>query len=597
MQDLYRGFKKVSEDDNHAVLEHEQGHRLNIAKSGLSKKHLRNLSNLPLHQAQGTPIEENEMQSQEFDSGDALKNIGAQITEAVAQKVIEGAEESISPEQIEQMPEPTATDIQTGQPVYKAPGATPSEPSTIMQQGGSRKVDPANLPVGPLDVYGEILSPGGATLTYEQAKQIAEEKKAQQLAAQEQAQKEPSSLAPGETGPGILGATAPSAEAPSLAAEQPTPQVSAPETIQPVRRLDLTRPVLAPTITKTPEEIMVDPNASEFDRANAFIMAAQNVQQRIENADKQFQEELRKPENQINPDRFYENMSTGRKIRTIIGLILGGAAGGILKQENPVLAMLNKQIDMDIEAQKASRADKYNLYKQNLEVLRDGRAAYFQTASQLRSLVDMKLQDAQLKLDPTNQAGKLALQAAMAENRTKLRQAQNELTKIELRKTYSAAAQKGDVIEMPDELDDRLESAVRVTDNKGRPVKLYARSKGMVNELQKRADAISTAENALKRVVDFNKKYGWQLSVPVLEKVGFQSQMADAAETLNAEVRFAVSNLLSSGQLSERNADLFEDIFPKGGALKQEDAQKKAIQAARLLKDMKDTLIKNNLIR
>jgi len=97
MQDLYRGFKKVNEDEQRAVLKHENGHELVIAKSGISKKQKRALDKLPIHQAEGTPIEEEQPQVPEpqLDSGNALKQIGAQITEAVAQKVIEGAEESI----------------------------------------------------------------------------------------------------------------------------------------------------------------------------------------------------------------------------------------------------------------------------------------------------------------------------------------------------------------------------------------------------------------------------------------------------------------------------------------------------------------------
>ena len=96
MQDLYKGFKKVNEDDSRAVLKHENGHELVIAKGGISKKQRKALDKLPIHQAEGTPTEEeNQMPVPELDSGDALKNIGAQITEAVAQKVIQGAEESI----------------------------------------------------------------------------------------------------------------------------------------------------------------------------------------------------------------------------------------------------------------------------------------------------------------------------------------------------------------------------------------------------------------------------------------------------------------------------------------------------------------------
>lgn len=588
MQDLYKGFKKVNEDDSRAVLKHENGHELVIAKGGISKKQRKALDKLPIHQAEGTPTEEeNQMPVPELDSGDALKNIGAQITEAVAQKVIQGAEESISPQQIAAMPEPTATDVATGEPVYRGDGATPAE------EPGPRFAPRGPLPPGPLASINPLNVPD--YLPGETGDQYAARKQREYdeyQAAQRGEVTEPVAMEPGEQGPGILGAAAPSLQEPV-----PTTTEEVAEQVEPTperRPLDLGRPLQAPAITRLPEEVMVDPNVSEADRANAFIMAAQNVQARIEQADIDFRTEMRKPENQINPDRLYENMSTGKKIRTMIGILLGGAAGGILRQENPVMAMLNKQIERDIESQRASRADKMNLYKQNLDILKDGRAAYFQTATQLRGIVEMKLQDAKLKLDPNNIAGRTAIDAAIAENRLKAQQAKEGLAKFEMRKAYDQAQQEGKLIEVPDRLDERLESAVRVTDQKGRSVKLYARNKGAVSDLQKRSDAIASAESALRRIIDFNNKYGRQLEVVGIDVLG---EMPAAAEALNAEARIAISSLLSTGQISERNVKLFEDILPKAGQIKLSDAAQKAAQSAKLLKDMKDLLIKNNLTR
>lgn len=565
MQDLYRGFKKVNEDEQRAVLKHENGHELVIAKGGISKKQKRALDKLPIYQAEGTPIEEEQPQAPEpqLDSGDALKQIGAQITEAVAQKVIEGAEESI--------------------PSQRGPASvTPEEMAALKQYSEQQQAPveprPEGTPAPGLSAYG--------TPEQEMAARIPSEPSGFGAALMEpQAVQEREIAAPGETGPGILGATTP-----SVGETEPQPE------IEPQRRLDLSRAMQPPSVVRPPEEVMVDPNVSDTERANAFIMAAQNVQAKIEDADRAFREEMRKPENQINPDRFYESMSTGKKIRTMIGIILGGAAGGILRQENPVMAMLNKQIERDIESQKLAQAGKMNLYKQNLEILKDGRAAYFQTATQLRSIVDMKLQDAKLQLDPNNIAGRTALDAAIAENRLKARKAKDESARIEMTKQFERAQQINPSLEIPDRLDERLESAVRVTDKKGRSVKLYARNKGAVSDLQKRSDAIASAESALRRIITFNNQYGRQLEVPGIG-VDVLGEMANAAESLNAEAKIAIVGLLSTGQISERNAKLFEDILPKAGGLKMEDAKQKAAQTAKLLKDMKDLLIQNNLTK
>ena len=51
-------FHKVSEDDNRAVLQHEAGHQIHIAKPALSRDMLKQLAALPLHQAEGTKSED-----------------------------------------------------------------------------------------------------------------------------------------------------------------------------------------------------------------------------------------------------------------------------------------------------------------------------------------------------------------------------------------------------------------------------------------------------------------------------------------------------------------------------------------------------------
>lgn len=60
--------------------------------------------------------------------------------------------------------------------------------------------------------------------------------------------------------------------------------------------------------------------------------------------------------NPINPNAYLENMGTGKKISTAIGLALGGFKQGFSGGNNPAMDFLNNQINRDIEGQKA-RAD------------------------------------------------------------------------------------------------------------------------------------------------------------------------------------------------------------------------------------------------
>lgn len=567
MQDLYKGFKKVSDDAESATLEHENGHRLSIAKSGLSRKQKQALNRLPLHQAEGSqkPIPvQTEMQPEEVvDPGAQLQQAGAQIADAVAQQMVQGAtsavgekqSEVLTPQQIEAMPEPNATDVATGQPVSKLAGISPTGFSErerqLVEMGGGSALDLETL-----------------------ARQSEAEK---QKEAQKPLLEEDQDLTR------------------ALAREDLTPQAPAPqapvEAAPQAPTIDLTKPLAPPAIARTPEEVMVDPNVSVSERANAFISAAANIQKRIEDSETKFKEEMQKPENMINRDRVFDNMSTSKKIRTIIGMLLGGMSAGILRTENPVIKMLNDEIEKDVQLQQRAREEKINLFKTNLDTLKDARASYFQTTNNLRTVVELEMQDALRKLDPKNQAGRLALQAAMAENRAKIAKGNEELTKSELIKQYEQAAARGQFVEIPDELDERKDRIVRVPDQKGRFVKMYARNSQSSKEMQEKANAIASAQTALKRIVEFNKEHGRQLELGA----GIETHMAAAADTLNSAALFAVQQLLSSGNISERNARLFEDIFPKAGAIKQGDAQNKAIQVNKLINDLKKQLIEGNL--
>jgi len=68
----------------------------------------------------------------------------------------------------------------------------------------------------------------------------------------------------------------------------------------------------------------------------------------------------------IDPNHFHDSMSTGQKIRTAIGMLLGGMGSGITHTENPVMKWMNQQVDRDIEAQKSKVNSIYQHYNNQL---------------------------------------------------------------------------------------------------------------------------------------------------------------------------------------------------------------------------------------
>jgi hypothetical protein len=79
-----------------------------------------------------------------------------------------------------------------------------------------------------------------------------------------------------------------------------------------------------------------------------------------------FMDDLRNE--RVNPRHFQESQTTGQKVATAIGLMLGGMSGGILGTgHNPALDFLNKQIDRDIASQQENIGIKKSLLQANLQ--------------------------------------------------------------------------------------------------------------------------------------------------------------------------------------------------------------------------------------
>lgn len=65
----------------------------------------------------------------------------------------------------------------------------------------------------------------------------------------------------------------------------------------------------------------------------------------------------------IDPKAYINNMSSGQKLSTAIGLILGGIGGGIDRSgQNPAMEFLNQQINRDVEAQVKNRDNKLTIF-------------------------------------------------------------------------------------------------------------------------------------------------------------------------------------------------------------------------------------------
>lgn len=99
----------------------------------------------------------------------------------------------------------------------------------------------------------------------------------------------------------------------------------------------------------------------------------------------------------IDPGRVINNMSTGSKIGTAIGLIIGGMGSGITHQPNLAYEMLNNEINNDIKAQTDEMGKKQNLMTANMQQFRNVQDAQQATRANKLGIIDLEMKKAAMQ--------------------------------------------------------------------------------------------------------------------------------------------------------------------------------------------------------
>lgn len=112
----------------------------------------------------------------------------------------------------------------------------------------------------------------------------------------------------------------------------------------------------------------------------------------------------------VDPERYVNNMSTGGKITSAIGLILGGMGAGLTNGPNLAFQYLQKQIDNDIDSQKGEIGKKQNLLSQSIQEEGSFRAGYDQARVNTNDILASRLrQEAAKAQNPMAQGTLLEL--------------------------------------------------------------------------------------------------------------------------------------------------------------------------------------------
>lgn len=279
--------------------------------------------------------------------------------------------------------------------------------------------------------------------------------------------------------------------------------------------------------------------------------------EKLDNDIKQIQNSIMT--DKINPNRVWQNMSTGNRVLASIGIMLGGLSQGLgNRKDNPAMDVINAAIDRDIDAQKSELGKKQNLLSFNLAQYGRMDQAFAATKMQLLGITQ-----AQLNKTAAQMGSKQALAAAqVASGQLDLQMA---TLKNKLASDYAAAQRmqepKGLGFDDLMKLDEKTrEVMVPIPPTAG-------------DQFKNRFIPAVTKEDATKIKTAYTL---YQETLPLLQRVktamdkGFtlpKTAQNDIAQSLKSELILLQKKLQQLGQITEADMDLVNPLIPTVGTL------------------------------
>lgn len=256
----------------------------------------------------------------------------------------------------------------------------------------------------------------------------------------------------------------------------------------------------------------------------------------------------------VDPDRMWNEKSTGGKIASILGILVSGIGSGMARQENLALKLLNQQIDRDIDAQKANITNKQNLFNRNLAELGEERTAEAQTRLDLLTAAEFKIKEAAAKAKvPQAQA---ATQAALGQI-----EMQKMNLKIQMGKMMSEAQSLG-VTGGDAGIPIGKESYAMLTDPKYREVRVPLFDRGKVyqasspQEGEKLRKVEASYQQALKLLNELNDLSG------IMPKASFDKNAR--AKTIRKELPALLNSVNEYANFTEGHQAYLSELFSSG---------------------------------
>jgi hypothetical protein len=389
-----KGWHKVSSDKTHTVMRDPKGHELKVCHSALSKGHRAALDKLPVQMAEGglVSMAHGGVVERHFDGGVAGEEQASSLPQGMDEvEAIQMAASQVNPMEVE---------------------------LERRKQMLSQQMTPV-LP-GPQDRELAIEEAAIGQMTHNQeqarAKQMATLANEQQAAmakrdqvASINAQRERLGLTPLPVPEAPTGQAAAANSVMQAAAPQSQPMAAqAPQMgmdSNPMSGIEMQKRGLAMQAESLQNQAARDVQAIDSDAARAAKDQA-TFQENFNKLEAERQTLIRGlEEGKIDPRRVWNDMNVGSKIATGIGMILGGIGGGMLHQENPVMKMLNQQMEHDLQAQKTELGKKETLLSANMRQFGNVKDAMEMTRIQQRdTLLNQLKKSASLAQGPQAKA-------------------------------------------------------------------------------------------------------------------------------------------------------------------------------------------------
>ncbi len=364
-------FKKLSSDEKTTTLQHPDGHSIKILHSALAPEMQEQLKKLPTHKPK----------EQHFEEGGDVKA---------------EAEDSSG--------KPVTININNG-------GQDQPQTPTVAQSFGQAL---GRTPLGMgARALGAIPGAVNAAAPYvDQAvrgfrNEVAGEPLNEAKAPEAEAATAPSPAAP-------AAATAPSGEVPTSGDEELPKFKDLPKDISAGQEYNLGTAGIALQQKAEQQKAAADLQAAQTHEANLRMQQA-TYDNGVQELGRGIQDTIQDiKDGHIDPNHFLESKSTLGKVSTAIGLILGGAGGGLTGQENPALKFMNEQINRDVDAQRANMSNRHTLLNAYMKQFDNLNVAQNMTKATELGIYASQLEQAAAKsADPAAKARALQAHAAL----------------------------------------------------------------------------------------------------------------------------------------------------------------------------------------